>query len=69
MDLGRVTKVTGDCDVFLVALPGAKPSSGNEYEDTDSCWPEHAVCRREYRCVTWLSGVSICCWSLFVGRI
>lgn len=36
--------MTGDCDVVLVALPGDKPSSGNEYEDTDSCYWEHAVC-------------------------
>lgn len=44
MDPGRVIWVTGDCDVFLVVLPGDKQSSGNEYEETDSCSWEHAVC-------------------------
>lgn len=44
MDPGRVIWVTGDCDVFLVVLPGDKPSPGNEYEETDSCSWEHTVC-------------------------
>lgn len=70
MDPGRVIWVTGECDVFLVVLPGDKPSSGslNMRKRIAVRGNMLSVWRREYRCVTWLTGVALCCWSLFVGR-